>query len=128
MTNDGGIQKIAQIAINAKDLARATAFYRDVLGLEFLFEAPAMSFFDCGGVRLMLSLPSEAQFDHPASIVYYQVDDLHAAHERLRGAGAEVLAAPHRVHATDEIEILMAFVRDTEGNTLALSEERRIQK
>jgi methylmalonyl-CoA/ethylmalonyl-CoA epimerase len=67
--------QIGQIAINAKDTERATAFYRDVLGLKLLFQAgPKLSFFDCGGVRLMITVPEEAEFNHPSSILYYKVE------------------------------------------------------
>ena len=54
-----GISRIGQIAINAHDVARATAFYRDTLELPFLFAAGKLSFFDCGGVRLMLTEPEK---------------------------------------------------------------------
>src|SRR5689334_2166673 len=74
------IRRIGQLAIRAQDLDRAVAFYRDVLGLRLLFQAPpGLAFFDCGGVRLMLSRPEGAEHDHPASIVYYVVDDLQAS-------------------------------------------------
>src|SRR6202795_4900276 len=76
------LTRIGQIAINAHDVDRATAFYRDVLGLPHLFRAGQLSFFDCGGVRLMLSPPEKPEFDHPASFLYFQVGDLHAASQR----------------------------------------------
>ena len=69
--------RIGQIAVNVKDIDRAVAFYRDRLGLRFLFTAPPnMGFFDCGGVRLMLGVPTEPRFEHPSSILYFQVDDI----------------------------------------------------
>ena len=83
VTDGAGISGIGQIALTVGDLARAVAFYRDVLGLRFLFEAPpAMAFFDCGGIRLMLSLPEAAGADPGRqyhSIVYYAVEDIHGA-------------------------------------------------
>src|SRR5438132_10905745 len=79
-----GIDSIAQIAINAHDLERATEFYRSRLGLKFLFQAgPKMSFFDCGGVRLMISLPETKELDHPSSIIYFKATDIKAAHAQL---------------------------------------------
>jgi catechol 2,3-dioxygenase-like lactoylglutathione lyase family enzyme len=118
-----GIEGIGQIAINVKELERAVVFYRDVLGLHYLFEAPGMAFFDCGGVRLMLSLPSSPEYDHPGSILYYRVGDMEAAHARLAEAGADVVQAPHVVHRTEAYELWMTFVRDPEGNLLALMRE-----
>ena len=82
-------------------LDRATAFYRDVLALPHLFRAGHLSFFNCGGVRLMLSPPEKPQFDHPSSILYFQVGDIHAAFQRLKSAGVKFEDAPHldRPHA-----------------------------
>ena len=71
-----GITRLGQVAINVKDGARATTFYRDVLGLQFLFAAGQLAFFDCGGVRLMLDKPEKAEFDHPSSILYFAVSDI----------------------------------------------------
>src|SRR6266566_4394712 len=85
-----GLDRIGQIAVNVKDLDRATAFYRDVLGMRPLFQVPKLAFFDCGGIRLMLSLPEKPEFDHPGSILYYKVDDIKAAHAALRGRGARM--------------------------------------
>jgi predicted enzyme related to lactoylglutathione lyase len=120
-----GITSVGQVAINAHDLARAVAFYRDVLGLKFLFEVPGMAFFQCGEVRLMLGLPEKPEFDHPASILYYKVGDIHAAHEQLRAAGARMEDEPHLIARMPDHELWMCFFRDTEGNVLALMSEVR---
>ena len=66
-----------------KDVERATAFYRDVLGLPLLFTVPSMAFFDCGGVRLMLGTASSPEYDHPSSIFYFRVPDIQAGYQRL---------------------------------------------
>src|SRR5258708_9264251 len=96
-----GVARIGQIAMTVGDLPRAVAFYRDVLGMRFLFEAPpAMAFFDCGGVRLMLSLPEQTgavageQF---GSILYYTVDDIHEAASALTARGVSFEQPPHVV-------------------------------
>ena len=117
---------IAQIAVNVKELARAVTFYRDTLGMRYLFEAPPqMAFFDCGGVRLMLGVASEPAFDHPASIIYYRVDDIRAAHRTLAGRGVEFTTPPHLVARLPDHQLWLAFFRDTEGNVLALLSEIR---
>lgn len=115
---------IGQVAVPVRDVGRATAFYRDVLGLRMLFEFPGMAFFDAGGVRLMLSVP-EAEFDHPASILYYAVEDLDAAYERISALGVAFLQTPHLIARMPDHELWMAFLRDSEGNTMALMSERR---
>jgi predicted enzyme related to lactoylglutathione lyase len=117
---------IGQIAVNIHDLDRAVAFYRDSLGMRLLFQVPPkMAFFDCGGVRLMLSLPEEAEFDHPGSILYYKVDDLQATYQALRDRGVGFLREPHLIARMPDHELWMAFFKDSEGNTLALMSEVR---
>jgi methylmalonyl-CoA/ethylmalonyl-CoA epimerase len=82
-----GLSAIGQIAVNAHDIPRAVRFYRDALGMRLLFEAPPkMAFFDCGSVRLMLSLPETSEYDHPGSVLYFRVDDIDQTHSTLKGA------------------------------------------
>lgn len=119
------LSTIGQISMNARDITRATAFYRDVLGLRFLFSAGTMSFFDCGGTRLMLGLPSGPEYDHPGSILYFTVDDIAATHDALAARGVPFRSAPHLVARLPDHELWMAFFGDTEGNTLALMAEVR---
>lgn len=120
-----GPTRIGQIALVVEDLERATAFYRDVVGLEFLFSAePDMAFFRCGDVRLMLSTPDEDGADPAGSILYYDVDDLNRAHASLASAGAAVERAPAAVHRTERGELWMGFYRDSEGRLFATMEER----
>jgi len=117
------LNQIGQIAIPVSDVERAIAFYRDVLGMRFLFQAPpGLGFFDCGGVRLMLDGPAEAQAGQ-SSVVYYRVDDLNAAHEALVARGVVFEAAPHLVAKLPDHELWMAFFRDPDGNLLALMAE-----
>jgi len=122
------LQQIGQIAINVHDVPRAVAFYRDVLGLKLLFEVPPkMAFFVCGGVRLMLSLPEGAEYDHPGSILYYKVSDIEgtAAALKARGVVFEDKGEPHLIAKMPDHELWMGFFKDSEGNTLALMEEKR---
>lgn len=120
------LTQIGQIALNVQDLDRAVAFYRDTLGMRLLFQAPPkMAFFDCGGIRLMLGVPEDPESDHPASILYYKVDDIHAAHAALRDKGADFRGEPHLVAKMPDHELWMAFLKDSEGNTLALMSEVR---
>jgi methylmalonyl-CoA/ethylmalonyl-CoA epimerase len=122
-----GVARIGQIAMTVGDLPRAVAFYRDVLGMRFLFEAPpAMAFFDCGGVRLMLSLPEQAgpaagqQF---GAIVYYAVDDIQQAASALEGRGVAFEQPPHVVARLAHADLWMAFLRDPDHNLLAIMSE-----
>jgi len=120
------IQRIGQIAIPVKDLDRAVAFYRDVLELTFLFQVPpGLAFFDCGGVRLMLSRPESAEHDHPASIIYYLVDDLDETWTALGERGATAVSEPHLIAKMPDHDLWMGFIADSEGNTVGLMSEVR---
>jgi methylmalonyl-CoA/ethylmalonyl-CoA epimerase len=121
-----GLGAIGQIAMNATDIPRAVRFYRDALGMRLLFEVPPkMAFFDCAGVRLMLSLPENAEYDHPGSVLYFRVDDIAQAHATLKERGVPFADEPHFVARMPDHELWMTFFKDTEGNTLALMAEKR---
>jgi methylmalonyl-CoA/ethylmalonyl-CoA epimerase len=125
-TTLAGMQ-IGQIALTARDIPRAVAFYRDVLELRFLFEAPpGLAFFDCGGVRLMLGIPESGAFDHPSSVLYFRVADIQRAYDTVIARGAVAHRAPHLVAKLPDHDLWLAFFDDPEGNTLAfMSEVRR---
>lgn len=114
------IDGIGQIALNVHDLERATTFYRDVLGLRFLFQVPKMAFFDCGGIRLMLGIADEPEPDHPASILYYRVGDIDRAHATLKERGVSFEQEPHAVADLGDHVLWLAFFRDPEANVGAL--------
>ncbi len=117
---------LGQVAIRVHDVGRATAFYRDQLGLPLLFEFTGLAFFRCGDVRLMLSTAEKPEFDHPASILYYRVPDVEASYAELSGRGVEFIDAPHVIHRTPASELWMAFFRDSEGNHAALMAEKAV--
>ena len=121
-----GLSAIGQIAMNATDIPRAVAFYRDALGMRLLFEVPPkMAFFDCAGVRLMLSLPETPAYDHPGSVLYFRVDDIEQAHAQFTERGVTFLDTPHLIARMPDHELWMTFFKDSEGNTLALMSEKR---
>ena len=114
---------IGQIAITVSDVSRAVAFYRDTLGMTFLFELPSMGFVECGGVRLMLLLAEPAQLGQPASIIYYKVADIAATFASLTEQGVEFVSAPRLVAPMPDHDLWMAFFRDLDQNVLALMSE-----
>jgi predicted enzyme related to lactoylglutathione lyase len=123
---DFSLRRIHQIAVTVQDVERATAFYRDALGMTLLFRAPpGLSFFDCGGVRLMLSLPEGAEAPKGNSILYYGVDDIKAAHEVLVARGVRFIGDPHVAARLPDRDVWLAEFRDSEGNVLALMSEYR---
>jgi catechol 2,3-dioxygenase-like lactoylglutathione lyase family enzyme len=118
-----GITRLGQVSINVHDVARATAFYRDKLGLPFLFAAGQLAFFDCNGVRLMLSPPEKPEFDHPGSVLYLVVPDIKAAHRQMLAAGVHFEDEPHFLARMPDHDLWMTFFRDSEQNLLALMSE-----
>ena len=126
MTLAGGLSRIHQISMRAHDVERAVRFYRDTLGVPFLFAAPPrLAFFDCNGVRLMLSTP-EPGFDHPGSILYFAVDDIRQMHDTLTARGVAFATEPRKVATLADREVWLADFRDSEGNVLALMSEPRL--
>jgi methylmalonyl-CoA/ethylmalonyl-CoA epimerase len=119
-TKDIGITKIGQVAVNVYDVGRATAFYRDILGLRLLFTAGHLAFFDCGGVRLMLTPPEKSQFDHPSSILYFSVPDIAGAHTRMVTGGVHFEDEPHLIAKMPDHDLWMTHFHDSEKNLLAL--------
>ena len=120
-TSDFGLSQIGQIAVNAQDIERATAFYRDKLGMKLMFSVPPkMAFFDCAGVRLMLSLPDKPEFDHPSSIIYFNVEDIQEATAALKERGVKFEEEPAFVADMGSYHLWMAAFRDSENNLLAM--------
>jgi predicted enzyme related to lactoylglutathione lyase len=117
------LARIHQISMRAHDVDRATRFYRDTLGVPFLFAFPPnLAFFDCAGVRLMLTRP-EPGFDHPGSILYFAVDDINATAQTLKSRGVTFTDEPHKIATLADREVWLAVFTDSEGNSLALMSE-----
>jgi catechol 2,3-dioxygenase-like lactoylglutathione lyase family enzyme len=118
-----GITRLGQVSVNIYDLDRATAFYRDTLELPLLFTAGNMAFFDCNGVRLMLSHSEKKEFDHPSSVLYFAVPDIKAAHRQMLAASVHFEDEPHLLARMPDHDLWMTFFRDSEQNLLALMSE-----
>ena len=126
MSSQPGLSRVHQMSMRTHDVERAVKFYRDALGLPFLFSAPPrLAFFDCGGVRLMLSTP-EPGFDHPGSVLYFAVEDIQGRHDVLVKRGVAFRTAPHKIATLADREVWLADFEDTEGNNLALMSEPRL--
>lgn len=122
--NDLSSATIGQASINVHDMDKAVAFYRDALGMRFLFQAgPKMAFFDAGGVRLMLATPEKPEFDHPSSVFYFKVADIQAVAETLLSRGVQFEAPPHLIASLPGHDLWMAFFYDSDRNLLALMSE-----
>jgi methylmalonyl-CoA/ethylmalonyl-CoA epimerase len=118
-----GLAQIGQIAVPVRDLDTAVGFYRDVLGMRFLFQAPpGLAFFDCGGVRLLLDGPAAAHAGQ-GSTIYYKVPDITEAAAVLTDRGVRFEQAPHVIARLPDHDLWMAFFRDPDGNLLALMSE-----
>jgi methylmalonyl-CoA/ethylmalonyl-CoA epimerase len=120
------LSEIRQIAITVGDVAKATAFYRDVLGLKFLFAAgPNLAFFGAGSVRLMLTTPQGTGEVGKNSILYFKVEDITAAHAAIVARGAKDEGKPNLVAKMPDHDLWIAAVRDPDGNIIGLMSEVR---
>jgi methylmalonyl-CoA/ethylmalonyl-CoA epimerase len=120
MTN---IQKVGQIGVPVKNIERAVVFYKEKLELPLLFNTDTMAFFECNGLRLLLSLPEKEQFAHPSSVVYFQVPDIRLSYKELLEKGVEFVDEPHVVAKMGQSETWMTFFKDSEDNIHALISE-----
>ena len=115
--------RIKQIAVPVRDVKEAARFYRDTLGLKHLFDAPpALSFFDCGGIQLMLAGP-EAQGkdgDQQHPVLFYDVSDIGKTHAQIKSSGAKSIEEPHVIARMNGREIWIASVSDGQGNVVSL--------
>jgi methylmalonyl-CoA/ethylmalonyl-CoA epimerase len=119
--------QIGQIAVHADNLDRAVAFYRDTLGMRFLFQAPpGLAFFDCGGIRLMLDAVKEKDTNERiSSMIYYKVADINATYETLVSRGVTFVSRPHLIAKMPDHDLWMGFFRDSEENLVGVMSEVR---
>src|SRR6266550_103411 len=124
MATDGkvSLSRIKQIALPVREITAATRFYRDTLGMRHLFDAPpALSFFDCGGVQLMLAGPAAQGKDgdqqHP--VLFYDVSDIKKTHAKIKSSGAQNVEDPHVIARMNGREIWIASVSDGQGNLVS---------
>ena len=119
------VTALGQVALTVSDVARSTAFYRDAIGLRFLFAAgPSLAFLDLGNARLMLSVPEGSFTPGSGTVLYLRVADILAAHSAMRARGVTFVDEPHLVAPMPDHDLWMCFFRDPDGHTLALMCER----
>ncbi len=118
-----GLSIIGQINIPVHDLETSVEFYRDSLGMKYLFEVSNMAFFDCGGIRILLAVPDDDEFDHPSSIIYFKIDNIHSAADALQERGVFISKKPHLIAEMPDHDLWMSFFQDPEANTHALMSE-----
>jgi methylmalonyl-CoA/ethylmalonyl-CoA epimerase len=123
MMSEHFIEKIGQIAIPVKDFERGVHFYQETLGLPLLFNTGNLAFFDCNGIRLLISVNESEQFPDRSSVFYFQVKDIYQAFEDLKVKGVLFHDEPHLIAKMGNVETWMAFFYDTEGNIHALMSE-----
>ena len=121
MSESLGLGRIVQIAISVKDMARAVRFYRDVVGLKFMFEAPNVAFFDCAGIRLMLGVGAP---DAPVggTYLYFDSADIERDHRVLVERGAAAVRSPHVVANLGDKQLWLAELKDSEENVFSLTQ------
>ncbi|HEY4733088.1 MAG: VOC family protein [Gemmatimonadaceae bacterium] len=126
MADGISLSRIKQIGIPVDSVDKAKAFYGGTLGMRHLFDAPpALSFFDCGGVRLMLAGPEAQGADGPKQhpVLFYDVSDIQTTHAKIKASGARSLQDPHVIARMNGQEIWLASVDDGQGNVVSLMSE-----
>ena len=124
MADPSGIARLGQISLTVSNLENAKKFYRDRVGLTMLFEVPNMAFFDCGGVRIMVTLPEQGKA-LSNSVFYFVVADIEAAHREMADRGVTFVKEPHLLAKMPDHELWMAFFNDPDENLMALMCEKR---
>jgi catechol 2,3-dioxygenase-like lactoylglutathione lyase family enzyme len=121
------IDRLGQVALTVRDVERSIAFYRDALGLPFLFApAPTLAFLSIGDVRLMLAAPEGDFSPGGSTVLYLKVADIDAEHAALAARGVSFMDAPHLIARMPDHELWMCFFRDPDDHVLALMCERRV--
>lgn len=120
------LSEIRQIAITVSDVAKVLPFYRDVLGLQFLFSpGPNLAFLAAGSIRLMLSTPQGTGQAGCNSILYFSVTNIEATHAAIVARGAKDERTPQLAARMPDHELWIGFVRDPDDNLVGLMEEKR---
>jgi methylmalonyl-CoA/ethylmalonyl-CoA epimerase len=116
------LEEITQIALTVQNLEEAKRFYRDTLGMRFLFDAGAMAFFQCGSIRLMIGT-SDKPSSTTGTIVYFRVSDLPLAFAELKSKAVAFTQDPHLVARMKSHDLWLAFLQDPSGNSIGLMSE-----
>lgn len=125
MTDSLNISSIGQIAIAITDLEKATYFYQKILKLELLFDVPPnLAFFNCDGVRLMLTTLQGPEQDHKTSVIYYKITNIEEIFEELKSLQVDIERAPGMAAKMGDHELWIGFIRDPDGNLVGLMEEK----
>ena len=117
------LNRIGQIALGVQDVDRAEAFYRDALGLRKLFRFGDLTFFDCGGVRLLLEKLNDPDTARHGSPIYFACADIALTVREFQQRGVSFSSLPHLIAEMDDHDLWMAFFADPDGHTLALMQE-----
>ena len=128
MSKEPKLSEIHQIAVTVSNVEAALGFYRDILGLTFLFSAgPDLAFLDAAGIRIMLSTPQGSGAVGANSTLYFKVSDIESTHSALVARGATNERTPQLAAKMPDHDLWIGFLRDPDGNLIGLMEEQHQQ-
>ncbi|HJQ99796.1 MAG TPA: VOC family protein [Candidatus Polarisedimenticolaceae bacterium] len=120
------VKGVAQLAMTVGNVERSVAFYRDVVGLKFLFTAPpGLGFLECGGTRLMLATRESGGPDEAHPAVYYRVDSVRDAAADLTARGIALHKEPHVIAKLPHADLWLAFILDPDGHLVGFMSEEK---
>ena len=109
--------------LNAQDMDRAVAFYRDVIGLDLKETSPHWSELTYGDAIIALHGGGTGELQRTG--LSFQVEDIHAVCQAVVVGGGKILLPPQDRPGEP---IILAEVVDTEGNGFMLSQNKETEE
>ncbi|MBL7256064.1 VOC family protein [Actinoplanes sp. LDG1-01] len=115
------------ITVLVTDLARSTAFYRDILGFFEIDGGDGSAVLASGDTRLVLRTVHDLSTE-AGRLIYLnlEVGDVEAVYQELVGKGVEFVHPPQPVNRGDRLELWSAAFTDPDGHNIAITQWRAI--
>lgn len=120
------ITELGQLAITVENVKRSLEFYRDILGLDFIFSpSENLAFLRCGATRIMLATPQGAGEIGKNSIPYFKLSNIEEFYKTAVANGARQEREPQLAVQMPDHELWIGFLKDPDENLIGIMEEKR---